>query len=101
MKSIFIRIYTGCKKGLLTPNLPAEIIELQKHPLIRILRVSGGLSFLCIFSKSYLYLPMSSFFLIIFVVIGSLLTIYHFYLSYHRIKYIIKLLKSDELDIRN
>ena len=27
--------------------------------------------------------------------------IYHFYISYHRIKHIYKILKSDQLDIRN
>lgn len=98
-KTLLERIWNGVKKGYTTPNLPEDKIKLQLHPLIRILRLIGGLSFLVIVGKSYvqydayvLYLAM--FFSILFL-------IYHIVISYYRFKHIIITIKSDELDIRN
>lgn len=89
----------GLKKGYNTPILPANIIKVQSYLIIRLIRFLGGLSFLLILSKSYLNYPkyilyISMFFSIVF-------TIYHFIITYYRITHIIKLLKSDELNIRN
>lgn len=97
-KSIFIRLKVGLKKGYNTPILPKNIIKVQSYPIIRLIRFLGGLSFLLILSQSYLNYPkyilyFSMFFCLVF-------TIYHFIISYYRITHIIKILKSDQLDIR-
>ena len=96
---IFKRLFIGFKKGYLTPTLPDNIIKFQSHPIIRIIRFLGGLSFLIIVSKSYLN---SSYYVLYFAMFFVLiLTIYHIIISYYRIKYIIEILKSDKLDIIN
>lgn len=101
MKIFFIRTLRGIKKGLLTPILPIEILDFQKKPLIRLIRVIGGLSFITLlavkrdyFELHWILLYLSFFFAIIFF-------IYHIYISIHKYKYIKLLLKSDKLDIRN
>lgn len=52
------RTLLGVKKGLFTPNLPPEILEFQKKPLIRIFRVVGGLSFLTVLGRDYISLEL-------------------------------------------
>jgi len=106
MKNLKTRTLIGVKRGLLTPNLPPEILEFQKKPLIRIFRVIGGLSFLFILGHSYIsfeflgpFLAKVPFYLAYFIAI--LFFIYHVYISYHRIKHVKFLLKSGALDVRN
>ena len=103
-KSIFSRLMIGFKKGLSVPNLPSHIIQLNNKPIIRILRVLGGLSTLLILTHrlellgdGFLYLCA----LITCAVLTLLFGLYHIFLTYHRITHIIKVLKSDELDVRN
>lgn len=84
---------------MLTPTLPEEILAYQRNPIIRILRVVGGLSCLSllgrgIFNLQGLLLYISIFFTIVFL-------IYHLYLLKHRYRHIKKMLKSEELDVRN
>lgn len=81
----------------MTPTLPENILKFQSLYYIRILRFLGGVSFLLILSKKYYNIYM----LYICMFFALLFTIYHIIISYHRIKHIIKVLKSDELDIRN
>lgn len=100
-KNIFARFFIGVKKGLFTPTLPNHIIQLNNNPIIRIFRVLGGISILLILTH-YLgegLLYFSS--LVLCTVLAFLFSLYLFFLSYHRIKHMIKVLKSDELDIRN
>lgn len=89
----------GFKKGYNTPTLPENIIKVQSYFLIRIIRFLGGLSFLLILSKNYLNYPM--YLLYISMFFSILFTIYHFIITYYRITHIIKILKSDQFDIRN
>ena len=96
-KTVLQRLFIGFKKGYSTPTLPPNILKIQALPLIRILRFLGGVCFLIILSKNY----SSIYVLCICMFICTIFTIYHFILSYYRIKHIIKVLKSDELDIRN
>jgi hypothetical protein len=59
-KSLTQRLLIGLKKGYNTPTLPVKILEIQKYPLIRILRFLGGISIfsiLFILSKNYLNFP--------------------------------------------
>jgi hypothetical protein len=97
--NIIKRLFLGFKKGYLTPTLPDEIIKFQLHPLIRILRFLGGIAFILIVSKSYLNYPIYVLYFSMFFVF--LFTIYHIIITYYRIKHIIKLIKSDKLDIKN
>jgi hypothetical protein len=69
------------------------------QPLIRILRVMGGISTLLILSKKSLILP--SFFLYVLLLLTFAFFIYHTFISYHRIKHMYKTLKSDKLDVKN
>ena len=93
------RIFIGFKKGYQTPTLPDHILKITNYPIIRIFRFLGGLSFLLILSKNYLNYPIIVLYLAMFI--ATIYTIYHFIISYFKIKHIIKILRSDELDIRN
>jgi hypothetical protein len=89
----------GFKKAYDTPTLPDHIINFTMQPIIRIIRFLGGVSFLTIMSKSYLNYHISILFIAMFFLI--IFFIYHTYLSYHRTKHMIKILKSDKLEVRN
>ncbi len=93
------RVWTGIKLGWNTPTLPDNIIKFQLHPLIRILRVLGGISTVLILTKKSLLFP--SFFLYIFLLLTFMFFIYYTYISYHRIIHMYKTLKSDKLDVKN
>lgn len=99
IKPIIIRLKIGFKKGYNTPTLPNNILKFQSLIYIRIFRFLGGISFLFILSKHYsnynVYVLYVCFFL------SLLFTIYHIIITYYRFKHIIKILRSDELDIRN
>ena len=43
-QNLLTRFVVGVKKGLITPTLPAHILNLQNNVFIRLLRVIGGLS---------------------------------------------------------
>lgn len=98
-KSVFRRIWIGLKLGWNTPTLPDNIIKLQLHPLIRILRVLGGISTVLILTKKSLLFP--SFFLYLFLILSLIFFIYHTIISIIRIKYMYKTLKSDKFNVRN
>jgi hypothetical protein len=75
-KIVFGRILYGGKIGWNRPTLPDNILKFQLHPLIRILRVLGGISTVLILTKKSLL--FSSFFsLYIFIINFNVL-----YLSY-------------------
>jgi hypothetical protein len=95
----FQSILLGLKKGWETPTLPENIIKLQLHPLIRIIRVLGGSSFLFILSKRYL--NYNGYILYICMFFALIFTIYHFIITFYRIKHAIKLFKNKELEVRN
>ena len=98
--TIFSRLWKGIKKAHYIPTLPEHILKFHSHILVRIFRVIGGVSFLLVMGRAnYFSYPVSILYIAMCFVI--LLTIYHFILSYFRIKHIIKILKSDQLDIRN
>lgn len=103
-KKIFSRFFIGLKKGILTATLPNHIIQLNNNPIIRIFRVLGGISILLILTHKLdslgdglLYL----FTLVLCTVLALLFSLYRIFLTYHRIKHMIKVLKSDDLDVRN
>jgi|SRR5882757_1809827 len=112
MKIFLSRTLKGIKKGLITPTLSPKLLEFQRKPLIRLLRVIGGLSFLTLLGRGYYlvdnqskvgientYITLGLFYLSF--LFATLFFIYHIYITYHRIKHIKLVLKSGELDIRN
>lgn len=99
IKIFMLRTWNGVKKGIFTPTLPKEMLEFQRKPLIRILRVLGGLSWFSILGRGFFELNgfilyVSLFFVLIFF-------IYHIYISIHRYKHIKKILMGPELEVRN
>jgi len=102
--SVFKRFKLGVKKGIFTPTLPQNIIILQQNVFIRFLRVMGGFSMILIISNRLYSLGTGLLFSIcmsICIFFSLIFSLYLFFISYHRIKYMIKVLKSDDLDIRN
>ena len=103
-KKIFSRFFIGLKKGILTPTLPNHIILLNNNPIIRIFRVLGGISILLILTHRLDYLGdglLYLYTLVLCTVLALLFSLYLIFLTYHRIKHMIKVLKSDDLDVRN
>lgn len=98
-KSLLKRLSIGIKKGWNTPTLPTDKLQLQLHPLIRILRVSGGLSVIIILGKTPFQVPF--FIILIAMFIASIFLTYMLYMSYHRIKHIKFLIKTGKLNIEN
>jgi len=99
IKSTFNSLLKGFKKGYQTPTLPDHIIEFTNKPLIRIIRFLGGVCFITMMSKSHLKYPL--WFLAILTFFTLIFTIYHCYLTYHRIKQIRYLFKSGAYEVRN
>jgi len=62
------------------------------------IRFLGGISFLFILSKTYLNYP--HFLLYVAMFFSILLTFYPLILSYYRFKHMIRVLKSDALDVK-
>lgn len=98
-KSIFKRLAIGFKKGWNTPTLPEDKLQLEKHPLVRILRVLGGLSVIVILGHAPFKTPM--FIMLIAMCIVFFFGAYCIYMQYHRIKHIKFLIKSGQLDVKN
>lgn len=82
-----------------TPTLSPKLLELQRKPVIRVVRVIGGLSLIILVSNNYLKLP--SVLLYLCFIFSIIFLIYHIYISIHRYKHIKLLLKSEEMDIKN
>ena len=68
-------------------------------PIIRILRVLGGLSTLILLGRSYLSLTPP--YIFIPLVICTIFVIYHLYISYHRFIHIYKVINSEQIKVRN
>jgi hypothetical protein len=65
-KNLFQRVLTGVKLGWNTPTLPDNIVKLQLHPLVRILRVLGGISILYLLSNKASSYPIYMFYIAFF-----------------------------------
>nr|YP_010164136.1 hypothetical protein K8J96_mgp42 [Metarhizium album]QRK27501.1 hypothetical protein [Metarhizium album] len=98
-RTILQRILLGLKVGWKTPTLPENILKFTMNPIIRIIRVIGGISTVLILTKKSLLFP--NFFIYILFFFTFFFFVYHCFITYHRIIYMYKVLKSDKLDIRN
>lgn len=80
-KTIFQRLLIGGKLGWKTPTLPENVIRFQMNPLIRILRVLGGISTIFLLSNKaslhYMLIFYLAFFFCFFI----------FYLSNNNFSY--------------
>ena len=68
------------------------------------MRITGGLSAVLLVTGRLEKLGLGilyPFFLYICFILTFLFLFYSFYVNYYRIKYMFKVLKSDELDVRN
>ena len=94
--SLVKRLQIGLKRGWGTNTLPDHLMKLYTNPLIRIFRVLGGLSSIALLTRKLTYLP--SFVLYVVFAVAVVYAVFAFYITYHRIKHITYLLKSDKLD---
>jgi len=82
--------------------LPDKILKFHNNPFIRIFRVLGGISVLLILTHSFEYLGKGYVVgLWVCLIFNLLFFIYHMILNYFRIKHMIKILKSGELNVYN
>lgn len=104
MTKILKRLKTGLKKGFNTKTLPPEILDLQNRPLIRGFRFVSGICLLLVITKTLRFLGDGDLYLfgLTFCLFFMLLyLIFQCYLTIHRIKFMRKILKDKELEIRN
>ena len=99
-KNIFTRAWIGIKKGYTIPTLPSSILLLQQNPLIRILRVLGGVSLLSLLSRNFFTFNLNGIYLYISFFFTSLFLLYNIYIAIQRYKHMKKILKSKEVEIR-
>jgi len=92
------RILTGLKKGISTPTLPPQTLQLLAHPLIRILRILGPLCMYICVTNSLVYFNNYFKYLIFSLLMFNI--IFSFYITIVRVKNIRKLLKAGAFDIR-
>lgn len=94
-------IKKGVKKGFSIGMLPNSINNLYNLPVVRVLRVIGGISTFLLLTKNYLYLP--KFLGWIIIILGILQILQIIIINVIRIIYGIKKIKknSDEFDVRN
>lgn len=99
MKKFILITLIGVRKGLNTPTLSKDMLEFQRKPLIRILRVLGGISWFNLLGCSYF--ELHGLFLYTSLAFVTIFFIYHIYISIQRYKHIKKILMSDELEVKN
>jgi hypothetical protein len=99
IKTTFKRVLIGFKKANSIPTLPENIRDFKSKPLIRIIRVLGGISFITMISNSHLHLPVYILYVAMFFAL--IFSFYQIFILYHRTIQLIKVLKSDKLEVRN
>lgn len=98
-KNIYQRSKIAFKHAWNTPMLPPKVILFNDHPIIRILRVIGGLSVVTVLLKKHLIFIFPLNYIILFL--SVLQMIYIVIISIIKIIYSIKQLKNNKLEIRN
>jgi hypothetical protein len=104
IKNLLSRFFIGAKKGIGTPTLPNHIIMINNNPIARIFRVMGGISILLILTHKLDYLGDGLLYfsaLALCTALAWLFCLYLLFLTHHRFKHMLKVLKSDQLDVRN
>lgn len=70
----------GVQKGWNTETLPPQIIQFQQQPIIRVLRLIGGISLILVLSKRINNYNDYLFYVVSFFVVIS--TIFYVYIAY-------------------
>ena len=99
MKKIFKDIWIGIKFSFKLPSLPERVNRFHNYPLVRILRVLGGISIL-LFLSSPTWVGNSFLYWTIFV-IAMMQFLYILIISVIKILYIIFLWRNKKLEVRN
>jgi hypothetical protein len=102
-KNTFFKNIRDLKLGIIkvykTPSLPSHVLNFNHNIFVRIFRVIGGICLLLTLSKKVFEFNEYIIYLVIFI--NTLFLIYQFVLLIYRIINIYRILKSDQLDIRN
>lgn len=99
-KPVLEQLKIGIIKGWNISTLPEDFIKWLNEPHIRIFRVAGGVSYLIMLGGiSFIKIPFPIYLCCLFI--SFLFLIFHFYISYHRIKHIRYLWVNGYLDERN
>jgi hypothetical protein len=93
------RIWTGIKLGWNTPMLPDKIIVFNNYPLVRILRVIGGLSVLTVLLKKHIFLWLPLQYLVLFL--AFLHISYFVSINMMKVFYGVYKLWKGDLNVRN
>ena len=99
IKIVFTSLYLGLKKGYDTPTLPENILNMEKRWSIIIMKLLGSISMILICANSYYHFNFNLYIILILLIFVLVYGIYNFIISYFRIKHIIYILKSDQLNI--
>jgi len=83
------------------PTLPDSVTKFHTKPLVRLFRVIGGLSLIITYGKIALTFDIPTYILFISLFISILFIFYMLGISIIRLIHIIKVLRSDKLDVRN
>ena len=96
------RITKGIQKGWVVPTLPLSIANFHNHPITRIFRIIGGLSILITLGRISLNInEIPNYILYTSNFISILFFIYMFAFSIFRLIHVFKVLRTDELDVKN
>ncbi len=98
MRKIFKDVWIGIKFSFKLPSLPEVVSKFHNHSLIRVFRVSGGLSILMVLSKSEL--ALNYLFYIVFP-LAFLQFLYIIIINLIKFCYIIYLWRNKKLEVRN
>jgi riboflavin transporter FmnP len=94
-------IIIGIKKGYNIQILSDKVLFIMNHPISRILRVIGGISFLLTISKSIKLLTTSKIIIIIIQILGMIFMVYCLILNIYRIKRVIEIIKNKEYEVKD
>lgn len=105
LNKIISDIILGFKKGMSTPTLPQNTLNFINKPLIRIFRFIGGISFLTLIGRTtlitYFNTNISSELTFILIIITIFFVIFQLCVTIIRIRHMNKIIKGDDLNIRN
>lgn len=101
VKIVIKSLVKGIKKGWVTPTLPDYITKFHNKAIVRVFRFLGGLSVIITLGKVNFSFNVPIYIFYISFVITILFFVYMLSINIIRLIHIIKILRSDELDIRN
>jgi len=95
------KIIKGIKKGNSIQILPDKILLIINHPISRVLRVIGGISFLLTISRNIILLTTNIILIIIIQILGIIFISYCLILNIYKIKRVIEIIRNKEYEVRD